>query len=101
MIYVHPIPEGNVADRLHIVVEAADKERFREIAGREGKTLSEWVRDAAREKAAASDEGRQLGSTDALEAFFAECDARETGREPDWESHRAVIERSVSQGSAP
>jgi hypothetical protein len=101
MIYVHPIPEGNVADRLHIVVEAADKERFREIAGREGKTLSEWVRDAAREKAAASDEGRQLGSTDALEAFFAECDARETGREPDWESHRGVIERSMSHGSAP
>ena len=90
-----------MTDRLHIVVDQAEKERFREVAAREGKTLSEWVRDAAREKAAAAGEGRLLETVEALEAFFSECDAREAGREPDWESHRAVIERSISSGSPP
>ena len=40
----------------------------------------------------------RLGTAESLEAFFVECDAWETGREPDWESHRDVIERSISTG---
>lgn len=42
--------EGSVSERIHIVVDAADKERYRRQAAREGKTLSDWLREAAAEK---------------------------------------------------
>jgi hypothetical protein len=90
-----------MTDRLHIVLDAAEKARFREVAAREGKSLSEWVRDAAREKVATSERGRTLATVGALEEFFAECDRRETGREPDWEAHREVLERSIVAESSP
>jgi Ribbon-helix-helix protein, copG family len=88
-----------MADRLHIVLDAAEKERFREMAAREGRTLSEWVRDAAREKAATAEAERMLDTVESLEAFFEECGRRETGVEPEWESHREVIERSIASGA--
>lgn len=37
---------------------------------------------------------------DDLEDFFASCDAREEGTEPDWEEHLQVIERSRRSGLA-
>lgn len=89
-------------DRVHLLLDAAEKERFRRWAERTGKTLSEWLREAAREKLAAESEGRELDSREALESFFAGCDARAHGEEPDWESHRRVIEQSIrSGGGAP
>ncbi len=39
-----------MSERIHIVVDAADKERYRRQAAREGKTLSDWLREAAAEK---------------------------------------------------
>lgn len=89
-----------MSERIHIVVDAAEKERFRRQAAREGKTLSEWLREAAAEKAAAAREDRALDTVEALTSFFEECDARESGREPDWEEHRRVIERSITEGAA-
>ncbi|HEX2251871.1 MAG TPA: hypothetical protein VHQ65_01225 [Thermoanaerobaculia bacterium] len=39
-------------------------------------------------------------SREDLQRFFGECDVRETGaREPDWDAHRAVLERSVVRGN--
>lgn len=82
-------------DRIHFVVDPADKERFRQQAAREGKTLSTWLREAAMEKL--TKEGNpDLDSVEELRAFFADCDRREQGTEPDWEEHRKVIERSMS-----
>lgn len=89
-----------MAERIHIVVEPAEKERFRALAEREGKTLSAWLRDAARDRAAAADAGAALDSEEALRAFFEACDRREAGSEPDWEEHRRVIERSIAGGAA-
>lgn len=86
-------------ERVHILLDGAEKERFRRWAEREGKSLSEWLREAAREKLAASSRGRPLDSREALEAFFEGCDARERGEEPDWEAHRRVIEESIRSGS--
>lgn len=86
-----------MTDRVHVLMDPAEKERYRRLAEREGKTLSEWLREAAAEKAAASSEDR-IGSRPELERFFAACDAREVGREPDWAEHRRVIERSQSSG---
>ncbi len=90
-----------MSERIHIVVDAGEKERFRRQAAREGKTLSEWLREAAAEKVAAAREGRALDTVESLTAFFDACDAREAGHghEPDWEEHRRVIERSISEGA--
>lgn len=88
-----------MADRVHVVLHTAEKERFRAAAAREGKTLSAWLRDAAQERIAAADRDRGLATPQDLEAFFRRCDEREVGREPDWEVHRQVIERSIGSGA--
>ncbi|UCC83898.1 MAG: antitoxin [Gemmatimonadota bacterium] len=86
--------------RIHIVIDEAEKERFRSRAELEGKTLAAWIREAAREKLAAGEGRRRLETREELRAFFASCDRRETGEEPDWEDHRRVIEGSKGSGSS-
>lgn len=81
-----------MADRIHVVLDPADKERFRRLAAREGKTLSAWLRDAARDRAAAAEAHEGLETEEGLRRFFEACDDRESGREPDWEEHEQVIE---------
>jgi hypothetical protein len=87
-------------ERIHLVVRREEKERYRRMAVRAGKSLSEWLRDAAHEKLVAAEADVGLESADRLRGFFADCDRRETGREPDWESHREVIERSIGEGAS-
>jgi hypothetical protein len=87
-----------MADRMHLVLETADKERYRRCAERAGQTLSEWLRAAAEAKAAA-EAAPALDSPASLRAFFADCDARETGQEPDWELQRALVEESMRHGA--
>lgn len=89
-----------MTERIHILVDAGEKERFRALAARQGKSLSEWLREAAEAKAEAATAGPALDSAEALEAFFTVCDTREPGREPDWPSHRQVIERSMGSEAA-
>lgn len=90
-----------MTERIHIMVGRAEKERYRRLAAREGKTLSEWLRAAAREKLDMAMAREGLDDADALRLFFAECDERESGREPDWPAHLEVITRSRGEGSAP
>jgi hypothetical protein len=92
--------EARVTERIHIVVGRTEKERYRRLAAREGKTLSEWLRAAAREKLEAATRDAGLPDEEALRLFFDECDAREQGREPDWESHLEVMTRSRGTGAA-
>ena len=61
--------------------------------------MSAWLREAGREKAEARRAERRIRSRQALREFFAECDEREQGLEPDWEEHRKVIERSKRSGT--
>jgi hypothetical protein len=86
--------------RIHVPLDEAEKERFRQQAAREGKTLAAWLRDAAREKLAAAEPRVVLDTADDLRAFFAACSARETAREPAWEEHRRVIEGSIRSGGS-
>ncbi|MEX2285382.1 MAG: antitoxin [Gemmatimonadota bacterium] len=90
-----------MVERIHIVVDKAEKERYRRLAAREGKSLSEWLRAAAQEKLAAAQSESRLETVEELLAFFEEIDGREKGREPDWEEHRKVIEQSIAKGAAP
>jgi hypothetical protein len=89
-----------MAERIHIVVDRLEKERFRRLAEREGKSLSEWLRDIARARADADAAQQRLDTPELLDRFFAECDEREHGREPDWEDHLKVIRGSIARGAA-
>ena len=84
--------------RIHLVMAEEEKARMERAAKAQGLTLSAWLREAARERLElAAPPG--LSSVDELRGFFAQCDHRETGREPDWDAHRQVIEASKTQGA--
>ncbi len=80
------------------MVDEAEKEQFRRRAEREGKSLSAWLRDVAREKLS-QEAPLKLETLEELRAYFAGCDDRETLQEPDWPDHRRLIERSIRSGS--
>ncbi|MFW6193026.1 MAG: ribbon-helix-helix protein, CopG family [Gemmatimonadota bacterium] len=85
--------------RIQLVVDEEEKERFRREAAREGKSLSAWLREAARSRMARRSAPR-LDTVEELRAFFEACDERETEPEPDWREHRRVIEGSARSGAA-
>jgi hypothetical protein len=78
------------SSRVHIVVSAEERARFQAQAKREGETLSEWLREAGRARLAAVGRSR-LRTPEDVDAFFAERNAEEQGREPDWAEHLAMI----------
>ena len=81
--------------RFHILLDDSEKEEFRRLAEREGKSLGEWIRAAARDRAAAAAAEHRIDSREALQDFFVECDRRTEGQgsEPDWEVHKDAIAR--------
>jgi hypothetical protein len=85
--------------RIQVLVEPEERARMRAQAQREGKSLSEWLRDAGNERLAAQ-RPAALTSTDALAAFFEDCDARERDAEPEWAEHLAVMARSRGGSSS-
>ena len=91
---------GTHMTRIHVPLDEGEKERFRRQAEREGKSLAAWLRDAAREKLAAAERRAVIETVDELRTFFASCTAREQRREPDWDDHQRVIERSIRSGAA-
>ena len=89
-----------MAERIHIVVDPLDKERFRRHAEQEGKSLSEWLRDVARQRVE-QDAPARLATVEELRAFFNRCGQAQAGQgqEPDWEDHLKVIDESIGRGS--
>ena len=86
-----------VSSRVQVVMDEVEREAFRRAAAREGLSLSDWLRRAARDRLAAA-QPPELSSVEDLRAFFEACDAREEGVEPDWEQHRQIIEESTATG---
>jgi hypothetical protein len=84
--------------RVHIVLSAEERAAYRAQATREGLSLSEWLRGAARRRLA-DEQGEALRTPEDLETFFAACDDREAGREPDWDEHLAVMQQSRAAGN--
>lgn len=84
--------------RVQVILEEAERDELKRLARAEGLSLSAWLREAGRARAEAARDRQRFSSTAALERFFAACDQREPGREPDWEEHLRVIDRSRSQG---
>lgn len=87
-------------ERIQVLVSAEEKEAFREMAERDGQSLSAWLRSAGLTRLAAATKGRTIETVNDLRAFFAACDEVETGVEPDWEDHLRVIEGSVQKDGA-
>jgi hypothetical protein len=87
-----------MASRIHVLLDEAEKARYRRQAQREGKSLGAWLREAAEDRLRAAAGTRDLRSRAELGQFFAECDRREAGTEPDWHDHRHLIERSRLNG---
>lgn len=94
MMILHVLSR-TMPERIHLVLSAAEKERYRLAAARVGQSLSEWLRQAAEDRAAADEQAVALESPDQLRAFFEGCDAREEGMEPDWEVQRTLLEASM------
>ena len=80
--------------RVQVLLEEEEKELFVQEAQRAGMSLSAWIRDAGKERLKNRRARLKLETPNDLRAFFASCDARQEGREPDWEEHLRVIERS-------
>jgi predicted nucleic acid-binding protein len=83
-----------MTSRVQVLLDMEERERLRRCAQAEGLSLSAWFRRAALERAEAHDARGRIKSPEALSAFFAACDARECGREPEWEDHLKVIAAS-------
>ena len=86
-----------MSTRVQVVIDEIEREAFRQAAAREGLSLSDWLRRAARERLEEASHPK-LSSAEDLRAFFDDCDQREQGAEPNWQQHRGVIEESKARG---
>jgi hypothetical protein len=88
-----------MSTRIQVIVDEAERERFRRRAEAEGLSLSAWLRQVGRDRLAARAPAT-FATAKELRAFFARCAEREKGREPEWRQHLEVIERSKRSGSS-
>ncbi len=81
--------------RIHFLVKEVSKIQYQAQARREGKSLGQWLREAADEKLEAG-RSRKLFTPEELEEFFKKCnDLHEPGgREPDWEETKELLLRT-------
>lgn len=83
--------------RIHFVVKETAKTRYRDQARREGKSLGQWLREAADDKLTAARPG--LFTLEELQEFNAACDARRSDApEPDWAEAKRIIADSKVAG---
>lgn len=86
--------------RIHFVVKETEKVRYQAQAGREGKSLGQWLREAAAEKLATA-HPRKF-TLEELREFNAACDARRSDApEPDWPEVKRMIGESRLSGIEP
>lgn len=83
--------------RIHLLIDERERDAFRARAAAQGQTLSEWLRQAARERLE-REQPAEIRTVADLDGFFADLRARESGVEPDWEQHIEVMEQSRRGG---
>ena len=85
--------------RLHIDIPDVDLTRFKDQVQREGKTLNEWLRDAAHARLRDRHQALRFESPEDIREFFQACDAIVgPGTEPDWSEHLGAIGSSRTGG---
>lgn len=87
-----------MSSRVQVIIDDEEREAFRRRAASEGLSLSAWLRDAGRRRLA-EHRPSPLDSPQTLRAFFADLPDTDTGQEPDWEQHLAVIAASRAEGT--
>lgn len=77
--------------RIHFIVKETAKLRYHDQANREGKSLGQWMREAAEEKLTASGPGKLTPAE--LREFAAACDELHPpgAREPDWAEVKQLL----------
>ena len=85
--------------RVQVILEDDELAAIRTRARQDRSSVSAWMREAARERLAATERPR-LTSSKELRAFFLASDAQETDaeREPDWDEHLETMDRSRRKG---
>ena len=80
--------------RIHFIVKETAKIRYQAQARREGKSLGEWMREAADDKLSSARPRRV--TLEELREFAAKCDAMHPpgSREPDWPEIKRIIAES-------
>jgi uncharacterized protein (DUF1778 family) len=84
--------------RIQVVLGLSEKAVLGEAAGRAGESLSAFLRKAALQAAEQERKRVRFTRVKDLDAFFAVCDKRERGREPDWPEHEEAMESSRARG---
>ena len=85
--------------RVQLIISDEDHDRFVRQARREGVTFSAWLRAAARERLESRRRSERFESSEDLQRFFSECDARRgPGVEPDWAEHLQTLRQSIVHG---
>lgn len=87
----------HMTTRIHLIIDEHERDAFRARAAVQGLSLSEWIREAARERLE-RERPMEITTVADLDRFFAERRDAEDGKEPDWEQHLAVMERSRGTG---
>ena len=87
-----------MSSRIHFVVKETAKMAYQTQARREGKSLGEWLREAADEKLATA-RPRKF-TVEELRDFAAGCDALHPpgAQEPDWSEAKRIIAESKIAG---
>jgi hypothetical protein len=87
--------------RVQVILDEKEATQFKSQAMKESKSLSAWLRDAAKKMIELNRQQRRLTDPDGLKQFFRKCDERENGVEPDWEDHKKLILDSYQAGNRP
>ena len=87
-----------MAVKIQVLLNGHERELFRQQARADGLSLSGWLKQAGYERLSMARARRGFKTAEDLDAFFTRCDQRERGREPDWEQHLEVINRSKDAG---
>lgn len=84
--------------RIHVLIDPAEREAFRAQAKREGRSLSDWLREAGRERLQRT-QPRTLRPGQDLLDFFADLDARRDDDRPeeDW----ADVKQRIAASRTP
>jgi hypothetical protein len=86
-------------ERIQVLLDSEERDLFRRLARQQGLSLSGWLREAALTRAAEEQRVTPLSTIEELRKFWAASDARQAGREPDWEEHLAVLDASRRDGA--
>lgn len=87
-------------ERVQVLLTEQERERFRALARESGRSLSAWLRRAGLKHAEEMESRSRLDTAEALDEFFAECDALDEagGAEPDWEETKKLLGESRTRG---